>query len=315
MSVSLMQAAVADSFDPKEGVLVQMFDEESDVIKDVPMKRIEGRTYDYARETTLPNVAWRALNTAYTESTGITTPYREYLKIIGGEIDIDVALINTEPNRVMSEKKTQMRMKMRALASEWNRAFFEGSELNNPNEMIGLRPRITGSTQLLLNAAGGGALTLPNLDLLLDAVIGEDSKKVLYMNRTVRRKIHALFDNNGTNNSRYVFSIDRDDFGRPVEMYRQAKVRVIETRGSAATLLDFDEAPGATVSASIYCVYYDEDDGLCGLYNGGAGQAFDVRELGELETKPVDRTRFEGYFGLVAHQPRCVARLYGITNV
>ena len=39
-----------------------------------------------------------------------------------------------------------------------------------------------------------------------------------------------------------------------------------------------------------------------------------VRDLGELESKPVFRTRVEWYAAMALFHPRCASRLYGITN-
>jgi hypothetical protein len=49
---------------------------------------------------------------------------------------------------------------------------------------------------------------------------------------------------------------------------------------------------------------------LSGLQNG----AIDVRDLGELDTKPAFRTRVEWYSGLAIYNGRSAARLRYITN-
>jgi hypothetical protein len=52
------------------------------------------------------------------------------------------------------------------------------------------------------------------------------------------------------------------------------------------------------------------DASLQGIQNG----VVDVRDLGELETKPVFRTRVEWYNGIALYKARAVARLQGIKN-
>ena len=49
---------------------------------------------------------------------------------------------------------------------------------------------------------------------------------------------------------------------------------------------------------------------VSGLENGG----MDVRDMGELETKPAFRTRVEWYSGMGVFAPRSAARLNNITD-
>jgi hypothetical protein len=47
---------------------------------------------------------------------------------------------------------------------------------------------------------------------------------------------------------------------------------------------------------------------VCGLQNGG----LEVRDIGELETKPVYRVRFEWFCSAAVFNPLSIARVYGI---
>lgn len=327
MAVTLAQATQdASNVGSMEGSLVQLFDYYSPVIRMIPMTKIDGRFDDYERVVTLPSVEWRALNSTYTESTGVTNPYREYLKILGGEVKSDVHFQRTAPRQARDTLKRQIDLKMQALANEWDRAFFEGSELNSPNEMVGLRPRISGG-QLILNAAGGGPLTLAKLRDVRNAVPfakrdsagfkrGEGVRVVMFMNRTVRSKLDALLEAQ-TGSMR--IDTTKDTFGEQVETYNGADLIVVEQTGTGATILDFDEDPGdgTADTASIYCIAFG--DGLAhGIYNngnvGGRDRFFDVDEWDTLPSEPRALIRFEGSFGMKIEHPRAVARLYGITN-
>jgi hypothetical protein len=173
-------------------------------------------------------------------------------------------------------------------------------------------------------AAGGGTLTLAKVHNLIDAVPfstrqeqgmkrGEGIKKILYMNRTVRNKIDALLEaQTGT----MQIIVDKDNFGRRVEMFRDAMIRVVETTGDGTTTLGFDEDPGDGVSdtASIYCVAFGD-----GLVHGlrrtrGGGKSLDVFKVDQLQAEPRGLIRFEGMYGIAADHPRAYARLYAITN-
>lgn len=326
MAVTLAQATLDAEVGRFEGALVQLFDYYSPVIKSIPMDKIDGRFYDYERVVTLPSVEWRALNTAYSESTGVTNPLREYLKILGGEIKSDVHFQRTAPRQAASSLRRQIDLKMQALANEWDRAFFEGSEFSSADEMVGLRPRIA-SPQLILQASGGGALTLAKLRELINAVPfstqqregfkrGQGVRKVLYMNRTVRSKIDALIE---AQTGSLRVETTRDAFGDQVEMYGGAQIVIVEQTGTGNTILDFDEDPGdgTADTASIYCVAFG--DGLVrGIFNngnvGGRDRLWDVDEWDTQQSEPRALVRFEGSFGMLIEHPRAAARLYGILN-
>jgi hypothetical protein len=77
-------------------------------------------------------------------------------------------------------------------------------------------------------------------------------------------------------------------------------------------VLGFNEAsengtPG--VCTSIYCVSIGSSK-VAGIQNG----AVDVRDLGELQTAPVYRTRVEWYSGIAVFHGRAIARLAGVNN-
>lgn len=318
MAVTQLQYSIDTRADPLSHAISMLFDDFSPVFSEIPMEdNGDSIFYDYEQVQTLPDVGWRAFNTAWSESSGTTVPYREYLKILGGEIKWDIQFAN---QRTITK---QTRMKVLASVKAWDRAFFEGSPLVDSNSMVGLRPRIGGS-QLILNSSGGGALTLAKLNSLVDAVPystrqeqgmqrGEGVRKILYMNRTVRNKIDALI--NAQTGSLNV-NVTKDAFGNMVEMWRDAVIRVVETKGDGTTYLDYDEDPGDGVSdtASIYCVAFGP-----GLVHGrfrtrGGGKALDTFKVDQLEAEPRGMIRYEGMYGLSADEPRAMARLYAITN-
>jgi hypothetical protein len=318
VAVTLLQYSIDTRADDLSGSLIQMFDDFSPVFSEIPMDdNGDSIFYDYEQIKALPATSWRAFNTAWTESTGVTTPYREYLRILGGEAKWDKWFANAKTVTRQTE------MKVLSAVKSWDAAFFEGTPISDPNSMVGLRPRI-GGNQLILNASGGGALTLAKLNSLIDAVPfstkqeegmrrGEGIRKVLYMNRTVRNKIDALIE---AQTGSLRIDTTKDAFGKRVEMWRDAVIRVVETTGDGTTTLDFDEDPGDGVSdtASVYCVAYG--DGLVhGLFRTkGGGKALDTFKVAELEAEPRGMVRFEGMYGIGIDHPRSAARLYAITN-
>lgn len=343
MAVTLAQWAIdnRDAVPKRNGALIMMLNQISPVMRVLPMDKIDGAFYEYERVTTLPAVGWRAVNQAWSESTGVTTPYREHLKILGGEAKVDVHLLRTATQNGQGTLKRQTELKLQAAANEWERSFFEGSETSDPDELVGLRNRIAGN-QLIIQASGGGTLTLAKFDQAIDAVPfsprdavsvgqvrqGAGIKVSAFMNRTVYTKLNALI--NATTGSRQIVTT-RDAFGNYVERYRHVELNVVEQSGTGVTTLDYDEDPGdgTADTASIYLCAFG--DGLVhGIFNnGGSGQMgpdgqeipilIQQHQFGSLDTigmesEPRVTLRFEGSYGMAIDHPRAASRLYGITN-
>ena len=80
-----------------------------------------------------------------------------------------------------------------------------------------------------------------------------------------------------------------------------------------ARILDFNEAsnnvtPGSSAT-SIYCVSFGSNM-VQGLQNG----VMEVEDLGEIDSKPVYRTRVEWLVGLAIMHGRAAARLWSISD-
>lgn len=310
MAVTLLEAAATQGgYSAQEAAVIKMFTELNPIAEQIPMEKIDGRTYTYNRDIALPGIGWRAVNQPWTESTGVVNPFVERLMILGGEIKLDKFIEDTEPARAPSEWQKQVRLKVQAASNEFSRAVFEGDDLVDPNQLVGFRRRLTGS-QVILAGAGGATLTLAMVDTLIDLV--PFNPKVLYMNRTMRRK---FTDKVNASSGAVRIDYDQDMFGRQQEKYAGVPIKIIETTGDASTILGFDEDPGDTVAdtASIYCVAYG-DELVHGIYNGKNGKSFSVEDFGELQSEPRRMGRMESYLGMCIEHPRAVARLRGVTN-
>jgi hypothetical protein len=95
-------------------------------------------------------------------------------------------------------------------------------------------------------------------------------------------------------------------------VYNGIPILQVEEDNTGTPILPFNEpnpGGGAAASTSIYAVNMG-DGSLVGIQNQGV----DVRDLGELETKPVLRTRVEWYAGIALFSGKSVARLRGIKD-
>jgi hypothetical protein len=330
-AVTLAQAAVLSQNELQRGVL-ETFVQESVVLDRIPFKDIEGNAYAYNEEGTLPGVEFRAVNAAYSESTGTVNQKTETLVILGGDADVDTFIQKTRGN-VNDQRATQDRMKVKAISYAWQNALINGDVAVDANSFDGLKKRLTGGQILdhgvnglpILGNGGTDAHTffdfLENLIALVPGLNGDNG--ALYMNTLVRGKILAAMRR---------LNIAIEPIGRlpePVRVSVTAGTRVnqsqlptyngiplidIGTKADNTLIIPQTETQGASaVASSIYAVKFGEDEGdqaVTGLTNGGV----DVRDLGELQAKPALRTRIEFFTSLGVFGGKAAARGRGVLN-
>lgn len=306
MALTLVEAAKLAANEGKtlRAGVIAMFARASDILMALPFKDIQGNAYQYNREGVLPAIAFRGVNESYTPSTGIVNQLVEALRIAGGDLDVDTFILKTQGEQVRS---THEEMKVKALAAEFTRVIIKGDSTSNPREFDGLQNRIVGG-QLLDNGAtnGGDPLSLQQLDALIDQV---PNASALIMNKQMRRRLTTAARN--VNVGGYI-TYDVDVFGRRITKYNDVPILVPYSDNGGTEPIAFDEVGqgGATATAtSIYAVAFGD-----GLVTGLQSGAMDVRDLGELQTTPVKRTRVEWFAGLCIEHGRAAARLRGISN-
>ena len=309
MALTLVEAAklAANKGETERAAVIAMFARASDFLMALPFKDIPSNAYAYNREGSLPAVAFRGVNESFSASTGVINPLVEALRICGGDLDVDKFIVQTMGQSV---RATHEQMKVKALAAEITRVLIKGDSTSNPREFDGLQARITGAQLIAAGTTDAGdALSLAKLDELIDAVPGATH---LLMNKAMRRRLTTAART--TTVGGYI-TYDVDAFGRRITKYNDIPILVPYSDNGGTEPLAFDEqgdvkgTPGGSSSTSIYCVAFG--DGLVsGLQNGG----MQVRDLGELDTAPVVRTRVEWYAGLCIEHGRAAARLGGISD-
>lgn len=304
MALTILEAAKLNRGETTRNAVVEMFARSSGVLLNLPFRSITGGSYRYSREQTLPGIAFRGVNESYTESTGVLNPIVEALAIAGGDLDVDRFIIQTQG---VEQRAVHEAMKVAALAQEWTRVFVKGDSESNPREFDGLQKRLTGAQLIDAGSTSGGdALSLNKLDELIDAV---DNPSALMMSKAMRRLLTAAARDTSVGG---FISYDVDAFGRRVTMYNDLPIVVAYDNNGGTDPLAFDEANpggGSNVGTSIYCLSLGEGR-LFGIQNG----QMDVRDLGEIDDKPVQRTRVEWYAGIALEHGRAAARLRGIKN-
>lgn len=278
--------------------IMELYATSSDLLRYMPFMNISGRSAVFNREQTLPAAGFRSLNEAYSEGTGTVDKVTENLAIAGGDADCDVMLVQTTG---MEQRGVQVAMKVKALGAAITKTIVKGDVESSPEEFDGLQVRCIGDQLVDAGAsAGGDALSLIKLDELIDTV---DDPTHLLMNKTMKRRLSAaarLYTVGG-----YI-TYELDAFGRRVAYYNDLPIMVADKDNSYNDIMPFNEAcaSGSSVGTSIYCLSFAEN-GVVGIQNGDMR----VRDMGELDTTPVYRTRIEWYVSMAILRARAAARL------
>ena len=303
MGLTLLEASKLSS-NPIQSAIIEMYARSSSTMNAIEFDNIQGNALSYNREETLPGVGFRGINESYTASTGIINPQVEPLAIAGGDLDVDMFILQTMGE---GQRSVQEEMKVKALALAWTKAFYKGDSASDPREIDGLQARLTGDQLVEAGGSSGGdALSLAKLDELIDSV---DDPTHLAMNKAMRRRLTTAAR---TYTVSGFITYQVDVFGRQIAYYNDLPIIIVDKDNEDADILPFTETGsggGSAVTSSIYCMSVGSGK-LSGIQSG----ALSARDLGELETKPAKRTRVEWYAGIAIMHGRAAARLRGITN-
>lgn len=302
--ITLLEAAKHNNGEVLRNTIIEHFARSSDLLRATPFIDVPGGAYVYNREGVLPGVAFRGVNQSYTPTHGIVNPQTETLRISGGELVVDKAILKMQGDDVRSRNEL---MQVKSLALKLGDKIINGDSTSNALEFDGLRKRITGDQLMDAGSTDGGdALSVGLLRDLIDQV---DEPTHLIMSKKMRNLLSAAATD--TTIGGYI-AYDKDEFGRRVTMFDGLPILVTDYNGQDEQVISFNEvgSGGATATAtSIYCVKFG-DEGVVGLQNG----TMEVNDLGEMESKPAMLTRVEWLVGMAALHGRSAARLRGIAN-
>lgn len=303
MGLTLLEASKMNSGEVKRSAIIEMFAENSDILRTIPFEDIPGGSLAYNVEGQLPGVAFRGYNETYTASYGVINPSVEVLRIAGGLLEVDKAMVRTRGPGV---RASQEAMKVKALSLHIADRFINGNSATNPREFDGLRQRVAGSQlvpALLTAVSSNSPLSLEALDSAIDAV---DGANALVMSLAMRRKLYKAA-RAGVGGD---VTVSEDDFGFRVTRYNDLPILIADYNDDGDRIIDFDEAGpgGGSTSTSIYVVRFG-DGYVTGLQNG----VMDVADLGEISPSFLT-TSVEWLVGLAVMHGRACARVWGITN-
>lgn len=304
MAMTLFEASKRVSGEVKRSAVIEMFARNSQLVAAMPYMDIPGDSYSYNTEAKLPGVGFRGINEGYDDSIGVFAPQVEVLKLVGGDLDVDKALIKT---RGAGIRATEEALKVKTLSLHVADRVINGDTVSNPREFDGLRRRVVGPqlfAPLGSAPSSNNPLSLEQLDAAIDQV---DGPNALAMSKAMKRKLRKAARANIGGEIR----VEKDEFGFSIEKYDDFPLLIVDYNEKGQRSIDFNEVGpgGGTTATSLYVLNLGASH-VVGLQNG----TMEVSDLGEIDAKPVLRTRMEWITGLGVFHGRAVARIWGITN-
>jgi hypothetical protein len=272
---------------PVSSGMIQQFAESSDVLQTISFKAAEKGLNVFDRETSEPQVGFRALNSEPEISHGSQEEFQDACFPISGLIEFDRIKLKRYGER---KRALYMMGQMKNGSRAWTDTFINGDNSTDPKEFSGLKVRLkadddgnvdgsTDDSRLLANstASGGGPLSLSKLDTAVDLVA---SATHLLCSRRMRTKFKAAARDPNLTNNRVTDDYD-SQLGRRVLRFGDLPFLTGYEVSKGSQFLPFNEVAhggGAAATTSIYPVSFRED-GVCGI------------QTSEPEFEPVDTDR------------------------
>lgn len=301
-ALTLYEAAKSKS--PVTAAFIEVFADNTPLSNFIRFQNKPSGVLKYAKEETLPGVAFRGVNESYTPSTGIVNPQVEFTKAFGGIIEVDRKIKNEDGDIAVQRQQT---MALKNMAIQYSVAFMKGnSEASQNRQFDGLQRRITGR-QLVEN--GANPLSLANLD---DAISLVSGPTVIFCSRAMKNRLTAsMRDQSVAGNINMQPVGDLRGFGQEVVAYNGTPIVDYGEDELGNDILAFDEtvAGGGSDNTSIYVVSFEMNQ--VEGFQSNPPEVVDDVETGKATT---DGTLFEWFTGLAVLGPKAAARISGIKD-
>lgn len=306
-AMSLLEYSKLVGPNTKRGTIIELFAKSNDLLNAMGFTNINGSGIDYDLEAALPGVAFRGINEEYTASAGVINPQHDPLKIAGGTLDVDTALIKMHGSGVRAKHEA---MKVKALALKIARNLIKGDSTSDPREFDGLQRRLA-NDQLICATSGAtdsvGALSLTKLDEAIDQT---DNPTAIIMNKKLRRLMTAASRTTTTGIGAHITETI-DNWGRQVTKYAGLPILDPGKDNTNTDIIPLTElaGDGGADATSVYVVSFT-DGHLEGIQNG----PIEVKDLGLTDSGVIMRTLVEWLMGIAMYHPRAATRIWNIST-
>ena len=304
MAMTLLEYAKGAGLNTKRGAIIEIF-AQNPILGAMGFGTINGSGVDYDQEASLPGVALRGINEEYIASAGVINPMHDPLKIAGGTLDVDSALIKMFGAGVRGKHEA---MKVKALALKTAQMVIKGDSQSDPREFDGLQRRLA-NDQLIAVTSGAtdtvGALTLAKLD---EAIDNTENPTALIMNVKLRRLLTTA--SRTASIGGYV-TYTQDNWGRQVPRYADLPILDAGKDNTNTDVIPLTETAGDSEadSTSLYVVSFG-----AGMVEGIQHSPIEVKDLGLTDSGVIYRTLVEWLVGMALYHPRAATRLWNIST-
>jgi len=305
MGISLLEYAKIAGLNTKRGTIIELFAKSNAILNAMTFETISGTGIDYDQEAALPGVAFRGINEEYTASAGVVNPMHDPLKIAGGTLDVDNALIKMMGESIRAKHEA---MKAKALSLKISKMIVKGDSQADAKEFDGLQRRLANDQKICVTTNitdSVGALSLAKLDEAIDTT---ENPTCLIMNKKLRR---LLTQASRTSTIGGYVTYTQDNWGRQVPKYADLPILDAGKDETNADIIPLTEVAGdaGADATSLYVVSFA--DGMVeGIQNG----VMEVEDLGKTDSGVIWRTLVEWLVGMAIYHPRAATRLWNIST-
>jgi hypothetical protein len=263
--------------------------------------------FNFAVDTGGGDVSERSINDVYPDSNSVTTPRTERLTLFGGAVKTDQMLID---DRGDVARLTAIQRRMKRMGKYFDKLFFHGQEVGTvtrqAKQFAGIRKRCTAKGRVIWGGTNGGVLTADMLDQGLDMISGENSNKLIFCSRKMRRSITNILRAQAGGKDMVQSAIQVKD-------YDGAPIVTVEEDESRNKIFDFVETRGSSsLTQSVYIVRMggkDDESDLQGIIGKSFMKQRQPANFGEYVKDVIDNS-----LGICDFSDNCILRLGGLTG-
>lgn len=284
--------------------IVEEYIRNSPIFRYLSFMDVEGNAWQYLRENARSTAAFYNPNEVINESTPTTTQVTVALKEMFHDIDIDNFLKETRSNYTDIEAEYILEGG-KIMRFTFLDEFFYGDTAVNAKGFTGLHGLTPSGQQINQGSATtAAALSITNLDALMDEIEGEPADILVTTKRT-RRRINAYTRANG------LYESARDEWGNMMNYYQGVPLFVDDSLVDTETISggDYSAKTGGS-SSSIFAVRF----GMNGIFGIQKGSSIEKIEIGQLESKDAMRHRLRWYVAMGLYSTLGLARIDGIDS-
>lgn len=308
MPISLANADVLTVPDLQKGIIETIIDEDGELLARMPWEPVEGKSFDYTRESTLPDVDWRSVNELIPHTSApVPVNVSVTLKIINGDSDLDKFLRDTKSD-VNDLNAYYVEAAAKALRRFILDAVIYGDAAAAAKQFSGLHKLTSAASPDMIVAPGGALALAAHLDVAIDSV-KPGKPDIIICNRAMRRRFSQAARTSAVAGNIWY---EPNEFGRRQLVYDSIPIVVNDYITMTETDADNPAKTGGTAT-SIFLVKFGSvlQGGVSGLIHAGL---FQHEIIDPVPDADAIRHRVKAYIAMAIGNLYSLAKIRGVTD-